>query len=104
MDISPISTQSKSHEERKFDDKSDAASSQRDGESASDTTNRESNIPYAYFFRFIDKVRKAEDDKIDPGDILNAWKLGYDADNNNEEKEVKHLRYELLSLLILIHV
>ena len=55
----------------------------------SDVTNRDNIIPYAYFFKFFDKLTKSEDEKIKPEEILNNWKLSL----GGEEEEKDSDRY-----------
>lgn len=88
-------------EEKKFDERSDRDTSNAsftDNESISESTGRDNITPYAYFFKFWDNIKKIEDDRIIPDDILKAWKLSFDADNNNEEKDIKYLKYTFESM------
>ena len=53
----------------------------------SDVTNRDNIIPYAYFFKFFDKLTKSEDEKIKPEEILNNWKLSLGGEEEEKDSD-----------------
>ena len=90
---SPRTISSKNNEERKLEENSDRdKNSVADVDSASDTMSRDNNVPYAFFIRIVDCIRTTEDDKVNPDDILRAWKQSLEDYNNHEEKEIKRLK------------